>query len=82
MSKTTIGGIVNTSIITAFTLAAALIWKDVIIALIELFVPPNQQLLYQFLAALAATFLAVMVIFLMLKTEKEVEALEKRFGRK
>lgn len=82
MPKTTISGIVNTSIITAFTIAAALIWKDVIMAVIEVFVPPNQKLLYQFLAALIATLLVVIAIILILKTEQEVEVLEKRFGKK
>ena len=51
-------------------------------SLIEVLVPPSQKLKYQFLAALIATALAVIVIFLILKTEREVEVLEKQFGKK
>ena len=68
-----IGKIVNTSVITAFTLAAALIWKDVIMSVIEILVPPGKILLYQFLAAVIATLFVVIAVAAILKTEEEVE---------
>lgn len=73
MRKVTISGIVKTSIVTAFTIAAALIWKDVIIATINLIFPPQDFLFYQFLAATIATIIVVISIYVILKTEQQTE---------
>ena len=77
MMHPTIPGIIKTSIVTAFTLAAALIWKDVIIEAIELFVP-GDALIYKFLAAIVATILVIIAIYVVLETESEAEAALKR----
>lgn len=76
MSKVTVGGIVKTSIVTAFTIAAALIWKDVIEELIYLFFP-GDVFLYKFLAAIIATIFVIVAIYLVLKTEAEAESIIK-----
>ena len=80
MPKTTITNIVNASIITAFTLAAALIWKDVIMGIIEVFVQGENRLLYQFVAAVIATALVAIVIITILKTEREAEIVIEKFN--
>lgn len=82
MPKTSITHIVNASIITAFTLAAALIWKDVIIGVIEQFVGEENRLLYQFIAAVLTTILVAIVIVLMLKTEQEAEVVIEKFNHR
>ncbi len=73
MAKVTIGGIIKTSIVMAFTIAAALIWKDVIMEIITKFVPVEEQLFYQFLIAVIATIIIVIVIYAILNTQKETE---------
>ncbi len=71
--RVTISWIVNTSIITAFSIAAALIWKDVIIDFINIIVPPSEQLFYKFIAAVIATFIVVIAIYLILRAESRAE---------
>jgi len=71
-----IAGIVKTSIVTALTIAAALIWKDFIENLIKTFVEPSQALKYQFIAAIIATIFVIISIYLILQAESEVEHLE------
>lgn len=73
MSKITIRHIIKTSIVTAFTIAAGLIWKDVIIDSINLVFPPSDQLLFKLLAAIIATIFVIIAIYVMLKTESEAE---------
>jgi hypothetical protein len=70
-----IADIIKTSLITAFTIAAALIWKDVIIEIIEVLVPPAEELFYKILTALIATFFIIIAIYLTVKTESEAETL-------
>ncbi len=67
-----IGGIIKTAVVTAFTLAAALIWKDVISHAIEVLFPTS-ILLYEFIAAIIVTILAIVLIYLILKTEVSAE---------
>ncbi len=83
MAKITVGGIIKTSIVTAFTIATALIWKDVIVESIEL-IFPAEQLLYKFLTAILATVITVIAIYIILKTQKETEVVLGKFknGRK
>ncbi len=73
MANTTISYIIQTSIVTAFTIAAALIWKDVIIEFIELIVPPPTGLIYKLIAALIATIFVIIAIYAVLKTESEAK---------
>lgn len=73
MSAITTSHIIQTSIVTAFTIAAALIWKDVIVEFIELIVPPPTGLIYKFIAALIATVFVILAIYAVLKTESEAK---------
>lgn len=66
---------IHTAIITAFTIAAALVWKDVIDAAIDRFIPAPEALLFKLLAALLATLAVIIAILLVLKTEEEVDDL-------
>ena len=74
--EVSIGGIIKTSIVTAFTIAAALIWKDFIENLIKTFVEPSQALKYQFFAAVISTLFVIIAIYLILTAESEVKNLE------
>jgi len=78
----TVSGIVKTSIVTAFTLATALIWKDVIVEAIELFVPQSNALIYKLLAAIFSTVLVVIAIYIILNTEYRAEEAFKRLQQK
>jgi len=70
-----ISHIIKTSIVTAFTIAAAFIWKDVILEFIQLILPSANELLYNFIAAILATIVVIALIYLFLETESEVEFL-------
>jgi hypothetical protein len=65
--------VIKSSIITAFTIAAALIWKDVIVEFIAIIVPPGEELFYKFIAAVIATIFAAIAIYLIMKAESETE---------
>jgi hypothetical protein len=80
MGDVSIGSIVKTSIVTAFTIAAALIWKEVIIEGIEKFFPSGDIFYYKIIAAAIATVIVVIVIYVILKTEEEAEVVVKKFG--
>lgn len=74
MTKITIGSIIKTSIVTAFTIATALIWKDVIINTIHYFVPvAEKQLFYELIVAVVATIIIIIVIYLVLEAQHETE---------
>jgi len=72
MDGISVGGIVKTSIVTAFMIAAALIWKDFISEAIEIFFP-QEVLFYKFIAAIIATIFVIIAIYIILKTEEEAE---------
>lgn len=76
MTRYSVHGIVKTSIVSAFTFTAALIWRDVFVDGIEIFFP-QEVLLYKFLGALIVTILVVIAIFLTLKTDREVDKIIK-----
>lgn len=65
--------IVRSSIVTAFTIAVALIWKDVITDAIEKLIPARDELYAQFFAALAATILVIIAIKVFVRADEEVE---------
>jgi len=79
MAKITISSIIKTSIVTAFTIATALIWKDVITEIITMFVPAEEQLLYKFIVAVIATIIIVIIIFVILEAQAETEVVWRRF---
>jgi len=82
MPNVTVHDTVTTALVTAFTIAAALIWKDVIMEFIELIVPPGQELLYKVIAAVIATIMVLIAIFIVLQTDKEAEYLVRRLKRR
>lgn len=68
----TVGYVIKTSLVSGFTIAAALIWKDVLVEAIDVLFPA-EALLYKFVTAIIATILIVLLIFSILKTEYEAE---------
>jgi hypothetical protein len=63
----------KTSIVTAFTIAAALIWKDVLTEAINRFAPSGDLLLYKFLTAIIVTIIVVIAVYIILRTQSEAE---------
>ncbi len=80
MDEPTIGGIIKTAVVTAFTIAAALIWKDVITHTIEALFPTS-ILLYEVIAAVIVTILVIIAIYLILKTEIGAERFFQRLRK-
>ena len=78
MAKVSTKDVINSSIITAFTIAAALIWKDVITELINIIIPQTGQLFSQLIAAILATIFVIIAIYIILKTEDEAETVVKK----
>ena len=64
---------VETALVTAFVIATAFIWKDVILNTINQFVPAGEELFYQFLTATIATIVLIIAVYLIFKTEEEAE---------
>lgn len=75
----TVGGIIKSAIVTAFSIAVALIWKDLIIETIELFFPASEAFYFKILIAVIATIVLIIIIYTVLKTENEAEQIFKRF---
>jgi len=67
--------LIHTALITALTIAIALIWKDVFTEAVELFIPARDELFYKFLAAVVATLFTILGIFLITKTESEADSM-------
>ena len=82
MGKVKISSIIKTAIVTAFTIATALIWKDVIVNFIHYYFPADKFLFYEFLVAVISTIVIVIVLYLILKTEEETESLYRRWKRR
>ena len=78
----TFKSILETSIVPGFTIAAALIWKDVIVNGLQRIWPTDGQLLSQVVAALVATVLVVVAVYLLLGTEEEAEKMLRRLRKK
>ena len=77
MGRVTVRSIINTSIVSAFTIATALIWKDVIVEAIELLFPAD-ILLLKFIAAILSTIVIVVVIYIVLQAQTETEVVWKK----
>jgi hypothetical protein len=78
---TNIRTITKTAIVTSFTIAAGLIWRDVIIDVIELVVPPQDKIIFKLAAAILATVLVIVSLYIILKTEDEAEYLFKKYQK-
>lgn len=75
-----VGQIIQTAIVSAFTLVTAFIWRDAIIEAIDVFFP-TQELFYKFLAAIITTILALIAIYIFLQTEHEAEVVFHKLRR-
>ena len=80
--RITARSIIKSSLITAFTIAAALIWKDVISDFIAQIIPAKQEFFYEVVAALIATAVIVIIIFVIIETESEAEEFIERVKKK
>ncbi len=78
MDEITIHSIVKTAVISGFTIAAALIWKEFLVDFIEYLIPVQEQLMYKFGVAVLATVIAIVSIYVILKTEEETEIVIER----
>jgi hypothetical protein len=70
--------VIHTALISAVSIATALIWKDVVINTIRTFVQPEDALIYEFLVALIATIILIAALYLYLKTESQAEFVMKK----
>jgi len=82
MVKITFPNVVKTAIVSSFTIATALIWKDVIIKTIEHFFPPKEALIYEFIVVAIATILLILILYAILTTETKTESFFRRFFRR
>ncbi|MFH1803202.1 MAG: DUF5654 family protein [archaeon] len=73
-----INKVINAALISAFSIATALIWKDVVIHVIERFAPPQDALLYEVLVAVLATILLIIVLYVILRTESQAQFIMKK----
>lgn len=78
MKKVKIGEVIKAAILSAFTIATALIWKDIIMEAIALFFDKKDQIIYEIITALIATFILIIAISIILKTEDEAEYIVKK----
>jgi len=81
MSKITVKWIIQTSIVTAFTIAVALIWKDVFDELMQLIIPSGPRLFSKFIAAIIATIIAIVAIYIILEAQSETEIVFKKLKK-
>lgn len=82
MSKITVKWIIQTSIVTAFTIAVALIWKDVFDELMQFLIPSGTKLFSKFIAAIIATLIAIVAIYLILEAESETESVFRKLKKR
>ncbi|MBR9704383.1 hypothetical protein GOV12_03155 [Candidatus Pacearchaeota archaeon] len=81
-NQVTVSSIIKTSVVTAFTLTAAFIWKDVILEIVELLFPSQNQLFFKFLVAIITTVFVILAIYIFLKTEREAEIVFDKFSHR
>ena len=82
MASVSVHGIVKNNIVTAFTIAAALIWVDFLKGVLALITSPAEALLGSFIAAVIATIFVIIAIYALLKTDEEAESLFKKLNGK
>jgi len=82
MAKVNVKSIVKNNIVTAFTIAAALMWVEFLKDALTFITSPIGVLVGKFFAAVIATIFVIIGIYTVLKTEEEAEALFKRFNGK
>ena len=78
MSNQNIRFRIEQAIIYGFTLVVAFFWKDVIEEFIEVIVPPGEELFVKFITAILATILIIVMIYAILRTEKQADKILKQ----
>ncbi|MBU0907007.1 MAG: hypothetical protein KKD18_05045 [Nanoarchaeota archaeon] len=73
-----ISKVIHAALISAFSIATALIWKDVVLHIIEKFAPAQNALMYEVLVAITATILLIIVLYIILRTESQAEFVMKK----
>jgi short subunit fatty acids transporter len=71
-----VSGAIVTSIVTALSLTVGLFWKDVITHTISKVLPDEQTLLYEYMAAMLLTVIAVVVSYILLKTHEHTKKMQ------
>ena len=72
---------IEQAVIYGFTLVVAFFWKDVIEEFIEVIVPPGEELFAKFITAILATILVVVMIYTILRTEKQADKMLKQIKK-
>ncbi len=67
--------------IYGFTLVVAFFWKDVIEEFIEVIVPPGEELFVKLITAILATILVVVMIYVILRTERQADKMLKQIKK-
>ena len=70
-------GFVLTILISSFGFVAALFWRDAIKELILRFVPESEGLTFYFAAAIIATIISIIVIYILARLMREEEPKKK-----
>lgn len=81
MSNQNIRFRIEQAIIYGFTLVVAFFWKDVIEEFIEVIVPPGEELFVKFITAILATILIIVMIYAILRTEKQADRILKQIKK-
>ncbi|HXV27318.1 MAG TPA: DUF5654 family protein [Candidatus Paceibacterota bacterium] len=74
--------VIRSSVVTAFTIAIALVWKDVFERAIDIWIPRGDALYTHFFAAVLVTGLVVIAIKVFVLTEEQAEEALEELGRR
>jgi hypothetical protein len=72
--------ILKTAIVSAFTFAVALIWRDFFVSFLEIFVPTGNAIYYELIFAIIATIFIIFMIYVFIRTEREAEYLLRKMN--
>ncbi len=81
MHRIALKTITKTIVVGAFTFAAALIWREFIVDVLNIFLPQG-EILIDFIAAVIATIILIAFVYIFLKTEDEAEYVIKKINKK
>ncbi len=76
IERMNIRGIILTAIFTAFGFVIALVWRDAIMATIDLFKPTGQGLFYTYLSAVFVTAFVIVIAYIIIKINQRIERLK------
>jgi uncharacterized protein YacL len=81
IEKLNIRGVILSAIFTAFGFIIALVWRDAIMATIELIKPSGQGLFYSYFTAIFVTIFVIVIAYILIKLNQRIEKLAKFKGR-